>query len=116
MGTEAKYLVYSREHNAWWGPNGAGYPVKMEDAGRYTLAEAKNICSVPLHRGGDSGDGPTEFYMLAPECAASADLLGEAVEAVRAAYSGYVNYYGGEPKELVASLAAFLEKANVSHE
>lgn len=40
------WLVWSNEHEAWWGPNRCGYTQKMNDAGRYTFAEAVQICSV----------------------------------------------------------------------
>jgi len=102
---QTKYLVYSREHNAWLGPHNAGYPIVENEAGRYTLEEAKRICIQPPHRGGDSGYGPTMFYMLAPESIEyKTSLLNETLSAVAAAYSGLINYYNGEPKELVARL------------
>lgn len=59
------WLVYSREHNAWWRPNSAGYCCKIEQAGRYTKAEAEEIC---LQAGNSTSDpGPSEFMMLAPK-------------------------------------------------
>lgn len=41
------WLVWSNEHGAWWGPNSAGYLYKVEEAGRYTLAEAMSHCHSP---------------------------------------------------------------------
>jgi hypothetical protein len=41
MGKE--WLVWSIEHQAWWGPNWAGYVEKRSEAGRYTYSEAKDI-------------------------------------------------------------------------
>lgn len=37
------YLVWSIEHHAWWGPDYRGYTLNLEDAGRYTAAEALAI-------------------------------------------------------------------------
>lgn len=38
------WLVWSNEHGAWWGPNRAGYYIHLGLAGRYTFAEAPDIC------------------------------------------------------------------------
>ncbi len=44
------YLVLSAKHSprgglaAWWGPDRCGYYTDLEGAGRYTLAEALDIC------------------------------------------------------------------------
>lgn len=38
------YLVWSNEHNAWWGPNHRGYVNRVEHAGRYSKEEALKIC------------------------------------------------------------------------
>lgn len=40
---EETYLVWSNEHRAWWRPNGRGYTIKLEAAGRYTREEAIDI-------------------------------------------------------------------------
>lgn len=39
------WLVWSREHRAWWRPNAAGYCTSVLDAGRYTLEEATDHCN-----------------------------------------------------------------------
>ena len=39
-----KYLVWSNEHDSWWRDAHCGYTSKLEDAGRYTLKEAEEIC------------------------------------------------------------------------
>ena len=45
MSEQAKdWLVYSREHNAWWAPDGPGYRIATEEAGRFTREEANDIC------------------------------------------------------------------------
>ena len=37
------YVIWSFEHDAWWGPNRIGYELKLVAAGRYTKAEALAI-------------------------------------------------------------------------
>ncbi|MCR4297541.1 MAG: hypothetical protein NUV75_02125 [Gallionella sp.] len=41
----AGWLIWSNEHNAWWGPGCCGYPSDIASAGRYTLEQAINICT-----------------------------------------------------------------------
>lgn len=60
------WLVYSREHNAWWRPGGGGYTVKITEAGRFTLDEATKICE-EASWGGPILGGPPEFMMADPE-------------------------------------------------
>lgn len=38
------YLVWSVEHNRWWGPGGNGYTRRISEAGRYTRDAAMRIC------------------------------------------------------------------------
>ncbi len=38
-----KYLVWSNEHSAWWGPDCAGYTRIIANAGRYDRAKALSI-------------------------------------------------------------------------
>ncbi len=38
------WIVWSNEHEAWWGSNRSGYYENVADAGRYTYAEAVEIC------------------------------------------------------------------------
>jgi hypothetical protein len=64
----AEYLVYSREHNAWWRPNRCGYTTDEEGAGRYTRVEAIRICDQAcVGRTGLAGNASPEFYYMAPE-------------------------------------------------
>ncbi len=37
------YVVWSFEHEAWWGPDHCGYTRELQEAGRYTLEEAGDI-------------------------------------------------------------------------
>lgn len=38
------YLIWSFEHNAWWAPGECGYVGDADQAGRYTLKRAEEIC------------------------------------------------------------------------
>jgi len=40
-----KYLIWSNQHNKWWGANHSGYTSFVERAGRYDLNEAIKICN-----------------------------------------------------------------------
>lgn len=40
-----EWLIWSNEHRAWWGPAGHGYAARVENAGRYSHAEALDICT-----------------------------------------------------------------------
>jgi len=65
------WLVWSHEHNAFWRPERAGYTKLIEQAGRYSKAEAEAICRDA--RGGeavmqtDLGEVPPEICFPAPE-------------------------------------------------
>ena len=43
---EPKYLVWSNEHSAWWGPNGCGYTRIIANAGRYDRETALSIAGM----------------------------------------------------------------------
>lgn len=49
--SEDIYLVWSHEHSRWWGPGFNGYTPSMSEAGRYTRAQALDICirAIPGH-------------------------------------------------------------------
>jgi hypothetical protein len=38
------YLIWSAEHEGWWGPDGLGYVCSVAEAGRYSRDEAMEIC------------------------------------------------------------------------
>lgn len=38
------YLIFSNEHQAWWGPGECGYTNDLNRAGRYTRDQALAIC------------------------------------------------------------------------
>jgi hypothetical protein len=60
------YLIYSREHNAWWRPGERGYTLELDEAGRYTALEVRRICYSANRRPGPDG-GPNEFHVPAHE-------------------------------------------------
>ncbi len=62
---KVEYHIYSREHNAWWGPDQSGYFVDIENAGRYTGEQADEIIAGCGPRGGLCGEGCHEFKMIA---------------------------------------------------
>ena len=48
---EGNYLIWSNEHRAWWGPGRHGYVQGIDGAGRYSRAEAIEICTHALMTG-----------------------------------------------------------------
>lgn len=42
------YLIWSNEHDAWWGPNERGYTRNLHAAGQYTREDAIRICKHAL--------------------------------------------------------------------
>lgn len=63
--TEAMWLVFSHEHGAYWRPNRRGYTVHVESAGRYTYADAHQICDNARSPRGD--EAPNEVVVPSPE-------------------------------------------------
>jgi hypothetical protein len=45
MTVADRYLIWSNEHVAWWGPGGVGYVESLAAAGRYDRTEALAICA-----------------------------------------------------------------------
>jgi len=43
MAERAQWLIWSEGHRAWWKPGRSGYTNSIREAGRYTLAEAREI-------------------------------------------------------------------------
>jgi hypothetical protein len=39
------FLIWSFEHDAWWGPGERGYPTDIRKAGHYSLERAVEICT-----------------------------------------------------------------------
>lgn len=42
------YLIWSNEHDAWWGPNERGYTRTLAGAGIYSREDAIRICKHAL--------------------------------------------------------------------
>lgn len=63
-----KFLIWSNEHKSWWCADRNGYTQKIENAGRYPLGEALEICKEALICY-DEKFGPDETLM--PEDALS---------------------------------------------
>lgn len=40
------YLIWSNEYGKWWRPRHCGYTALIEEAGRYTLEEARQLTEV----------------------------------------------------------------------
>ena len=75
------WLVYSREHNAFWRANRIGYTRNIDEAGRYSEAEARNICDdAALGRGPCGDDDVPEFAVPAPEAVEKAEARVATVE------------------------------------
>jgi len=64
----AIWLIYSREHNAFWRPARCGYTPLVHEAGRYTYADASAICYEANKYVKDERD-PKEVAVVAPEAA-----------------------------------------------
>lgn len=63
------WLIYSREHNAWWKPNECGYTATIDEAGRYRTEDADRIVAhANKYLKVSEVWGVAEFKMLAPEC------------------------------------------------
>lgn len=63
-----EWLIWSNEHEAWWRPNHRGYTCIIEEAGRYSKAEADSIVAnanacTPHRRGTKTN----EMAVKAPE-------------------------------------------------
>lgn len=42
------YLIWSHEHQQWWGPNASGYTRRLSLAGRYSKRQALEICYLAM--------------------------------------------------------------------
>ena len=102
-----EWLIWSDRHNAWSAPGRRGYTAIVENAGRYTEAEARLICDPDLT------DDPHETPVRAPRADLVSDLplLGAlamqdlaAVEnpILRAALARVAAENTGKPKDALA--------------
>ena len=75
------YLIWSHEHGAFWGPGRCGYVNSVAKAGRYSRAEAIDICA-------NSIPGTSRWLHALPELPVrEADAI-EMRDRFRAAYPG----------------------------
>jgi len=75
------FLIWSHEHGAWWGPGRSGYVNSVAQAGRYSHAEAIDICA-------NSMPGTTRWLGALPELPVrEADVM-TMRDRFRAAYPG----------------------------
>lgn len=51
-GLADEWVIFSRDHNAWWGANRSGYYLNVAEAGRYTKDEALRLTNPPNPRAG----------------------------------------------------------------
>lgn len=58
------YLVWSNAARGWWGANGCGYEYDLWQAGRFTEAQAIDMCG---RRTWEPGAIPPEVMVAAPE-------------------------------------------------
>lgn len=65
--TNAEYVIWSIEHEAWWRPAWLGYTTSLLEAGRYSFAESAKIlqranfvevqeCRIPVAALGNVGE------------------------------------------------------------
>lgn len=81
MSNQQRWLVYSREHNAFWKPNEHGYINTVDGAGRYTHEHAEEIVT-GANRYCDRLS-PNEVMVLAPEVNAQVTALTTERDALR---------------------------------
>lgn len=70
---KACWLIWSRQHTAFWLPDAIGYTVSLDEAGRYDTLAAKAIVD-QAKQGHDAEALEPELMILAPECSPG-DLL-----------------------------------------
>ncbi|MFD9950835.1 hypothetical protein ACFWYW_58925 [Nonomuraea sp. NPDC059023] len=58
------YLVWSNVAQLWWKPGRCGYTADLWDAGRFSAAQAADVCKT---RTWEDGKPPPEVMVLAPE-------------------------------------------------
>jgi hypothetical protein len=61
------YLIWSNEHEAWWGPGECGYVTVISKAGRYPLERAGQIVKQANIVQDLRSIEPHEVMVLAPE-------------------------------------------------
>jgi hypothetical protein len=80
----ADWLVFSHEHSAWGRPARRGYTDRTSQAGRYTQAEAREICEKAAWRWHRGAGGPKALPPEVMVRADTEDMLAAINEATKA--------------------------------
>lgn len=70
-----RYVIWSNEHAAYWGPGSCGYTRSLKEAGRYSRQHAVQVCFDA--RGGWNGSGPPPEIPVRERDAIAAGLEGK---------------------------------------
>lgn len=98
---QARWLIYSREHKAFWRALECGYTTDLDLAGRYTWADAGRIVRAACQGRSvapEDSDAP-EVVMLAPEASMADAMLAKLSELDRAAVVGFLCTTAFDPKD-----------------
>jgi hypothetical protein len=101
-----RYLIWSNEHRMWWRANGSGYTATIEEAGRYTYQQARDIVRK------STVDGRLFEQRTDPVTGQSYAWLSEHVVPAPDAdheVDGRITDWFGEGPELAARMAALAE-------
>lgn len=88
----ARWLIYSREHNAFWRADRAGYTGVLATAGRYTRADAEANCRM---RDPQRDGSPSEILLAAPEAIAALEAENAKLREVLEFYADEFNHCDG---------------------
>jgi hypothetical protein len=65
---KTSWLIWSHEHSAWWKAHSCGYTQHVEEAGRYSLADALRIChDANMHSDWIKNQSPKSGGNVAPD-------------------------------------------------
>jgi len=109
---EERYLIYSREHNAWWRAHERGYTREIDLAGSYSKARAEEICAAANFR----ADEIQEFMHIAPDFEASVEDTWKLREALaeslklQSHYAALLNQYDGGERRQFSGVGAWLDR------
>lgn len=70
----AHFLIWSHQHGAWWRANQNGYTSDIDQAGRYPMQEAYNICA-SANRGMKRRYPPNELAINESDALWSCDTM-----------------------------------------
>lgn len=78
--TSAKWLIWSMEHQAFWGPNECGYVREWGEAGRYPFLKALAIVENANYR---TGKNPHEAMIMENPAHDKNRTVSESIEAIK---------------------------------